>query len=441
MFLGLKLLASAFLVNPYLQLGNRPSSSQAGVDVVFQSLNARPFRVELNTGDGIWRSAGELKREEVFVKGENSHYVYTASLDEIRNGRTFSYRVWNGSELAFESKGKARPAAGSGYSMVLWGDSGSGLPPQVKVAKRVMADQPDGVVITGDLVYDRGRVSEYQKKWFPVYNALPGEATGSPLMASILFMPAPGNHDLLYNDADTYGDLFAYFRYWRVPLNGPVTDASDASAPKLKGSVANITRALSGIPADRYPRAANYSFDFGNSHWTILDSNPYVDWKNPRLQAWVEADLAKAKGMAWRFVAFHHPPFHSSPEHQSDQQMRALHDIFRKHGVKIVFCGHVHNYQRSKPVLSAGAEVSVDNSYDGSKTTQTDGVIYVVTGGGGARLYSPELENQPEKWKPWTAKYSGKFSYTRLKVSADRADVECVSAEDGAVLDRWSVRK
>ena len=40
---------------------------------------------------------------------------------------------------------------------------------------------------------------------------------------------------------------------------------------------------------------ANFSFDFGNSHWTVLDANSYVDWTNRELQAWVAADLADSR--------------------------------------------------------------------------------------------------------------------------------------------------
>ena len=30
---------------------------------------------------------------------------------------------------------------------------------------------------------------------------------------------------------------------------------------------------------------ANFSFDYANAHWIVLDSNPYVDWTEPSLRA------------------------------------------------------------------------------------------------------------------------------------------------------------
>ena len=95
---------------------------------------------------------------------------------------------------------------------------------------------------------------------------------------------------------------------------------------------------------------ANFSFDYGNSHWTVLDANTYMDWNNPALREWLTKDLAAAQSATWRFVAFHQPGFNSSVEHFPEQQMRPLSPIFEAGHVDIVFSGHVHNYQRSFPL-------------------------------------------------------------------------------------------
>ena len=49
---------------------------------------------------------------------------------------------------------------------------------------------------------------------------------------------------------------------------------------------------------------ANYSFDYGNSHWTFLDSNVYVDWSDVYLRNWLARDLAAAKDATWKFGSF-----------------------------------------------------------------------------------------------------------------------------------------
>ena len=82
---------------------------------------------------------------------------------------------------------------------------------------------------------------------------------------------------------------------------------------------------------------ANYSFDYGNSHWTFIDSNVYVDWSDAYLRNWLARDLAAAKDAAWKFVVFHHPAFNSSRAHFTEQQMRLISDILEHRGVDMVF--------------------------------------------------------------------------------------------------------
>ena len=178
---------------------------------------------------------------------------------------------------------------------------------------------------------------------------------------------------------------------------------------------------------------ANFSFDYGNAHWTIVDSNPYVDWTDESLKSWVAADLAAAQNATWRFVVFHHPGFNSSREHFEQQQMRLLAPIFEAGQVDIVFNGHVHNYQRTFPLkfvpdkkgtlLVGGRDNKnvrgrvvngrwrLDKSFDGSSNTRPDGVIYLITGAGGQHLYNPEQTDDPDSWQ----KFTDKFFATRTR--------------------------
>jgi len=67
---------------------------------------------------------------------------------------------------------------------------------------------------------------------------------------------------------------------------------------------------------------ANFSFDYGKAHWTVIDANTYMDWSSPSLQAWLSADLDAARSATWRFVAV--SAFNSAKEHFSEQHMRPL---------------------------------------------------------------------------------------------------------------------
>ncbi len=66
-------------------------------------------------------------------------------------------------------------------------------------------------------------------------------------------------------------------------------------------------------------------------------------------------------------------------------------------------------------------------------------MIYIVSGGGGARLYSQEQNNDPRSWQPFTARYvSNIHSMTVVDVAPDRLSVRQVSS-DGDELDRFVV--
>ena len=321
------------------------------------------------------------------------------------------------------------------------------------------------MMIPGDIVYARGRVSEYRDNFWPVYNADEASpSVGVPLLRSTLFIAAPGNHDIANRDLEKFPDGLAYFFYWEQPLNGLAGAEGSAAVPKLSGPEEN-KKAFLATAGDAYPRMANFSFDYGNAHWTVLDSNPYVDWTDTALRGWVERDLASAQGATWRFVAFHHPGFNSAREHYEQQKMRQLAGVLEAGKVDIVFSGHVHNYQRSYPLhyipapdgddkpligkngkpITEGAlfpgRWRLDKSFDGATKTRADGVIYLITGAGGQHLYNPEQNDDPGSWQSFTHKFASKVhSLTVADVDGPTLTVRQVSA-DGQELDRFVLTK
>ena len=213
---------------------------------------------------------------------------------------------------------------------------------------RMHQAQPDFFAIAGDIVYSTGRMVEYREKYFPIYNAdTAGPETGAPLIRSRLSFGAFGNHDAGTGDLERDPDGQAYFLTWALPLNGPYNEPGLPNTQVLKGKPDLLKTHLSSIRST-FPRMSNYSFDYGNSHWTFLDSNVYVDWSDPYLRNWLARDLAAARDATWKFVVFHHPGFNSSRAHFTEQQMRLVSDILEHRGVDMVFNGHVHNYQRSQ---------------------------------------------------------------------------------------------
>jgi acid phosphatase type 7 len=436
--LSLSLRAANFLIEPYLQFGD---GSPLTLVLLWQATpDSSQWSVEVKT-TGSWAKMSPPVSQPIAVAGIEPHLVWRSTLTGLIPGKDFDYRVLRNGEPAFNSHGRARKTADQPFRFVAFGDCAANTDGQRQVAAETLKQDPDFVFIPGDIVYTRGRISEYREKFFPIY---------SPLIAHTLFIAAPGNHDTQNRDLDSAPDAMAYFYYWAQPLNGP----THPSFETLKGNDSNLAAFRSAAGAN-YPRMLNFSFDYGNSHWVILDSNAYAEWTDASLRRWIAHDFASSKA-TWKFVGFHHPGFNSSKAHREDQWMRRLSDVFEAAHVDVVIAGHVHNYQRTypltfradppdKPMDKPGHLVNgawnLDETFDGQKNTHPKGVIYLVTGAGGAGLYDPEQESDPKSWLDFTTRFhSTTHSYTLAEIDGRTARFRQISAT-GAPIDAFTITK
>lgn len=157
-----------------------------------------------------------------------------------------------------------------------------------------------------------------------------------------------------------------------------------------------------------------YSFDKGDLHFIALavDESTAYGPDSPQYK-WLVEDLAKAqKSKRHRFVFFHVPPY-SIGSHGSDLNVRkVLCPLFKQYGVTAVFNGHDHNYYR----------------------TTRDGILYMVSGGGGAPLYPTD----PGKGAIDGDKYE---SVHHIVVVEETGNLLAFTAlrEDGSTLDRFTL--
>jgi len=415
-----------FVTKPYVQIGNHPSPESLQILWHVADVNAEWSVEHRNTAKDAWVKSDAATFTRVAVKGIEPHRVYHAAVTGLIPGHNFTYRVLRDGKVVFTAEAQASKSADQPYCFVAFGDIGAETPGQKELAGRAYQVKPDFVVVPGDIVYEYGLISDYRQKFWPVYNADKADTAGAPMMRSIPFIAAVGNHDAESRDLDKEPDALAYYMFWDQPLNGPTGQEGGALYPVLKGSDVNRKAFLEAAGAT-YPRMANYSFDYGNAHWLVLDADNYVDWTDKALTDWVTNDLAASKNAIWHFVMFHHPGFNSSIEHQEQQQMRLLSPIFEAAKVDVVFSGHVHNYQRSFPMrfepAKKGTQLvggkdnktlrgrvvpgkwTLDKTFDGVTHTQANGVIYIITGAGGQELYNPEQENDPDTWQKFTNKF------------------------------------
>ncbi|MFN2456891.1 MAG: metallophosphoesterase [Chitinophagaceae bacterium] len=452
-------LSQQLIVTPYIQPGNAPTLNKEEKVIIWQT-DSIPASFTVEYGSSRRYNKSALVKATMLNFGNSYPLIYRAILPDLSFDEEYYYRVsMNGRPVA-ESSFTTRSAKFSSR-FVVFGDCGIGTAAEAQIAYRAYLSKPQFVLITGDNVYSRGRVSEYLKYYFPYFNNTGSSPqTGAPLMRSVPIYLAVGNHDVYAADLGTYPDGLGYFYYFDLPLNAPAFQRM-VTAKGRPEQLDSFRKATEG----RYPNMANYSFDHGNVHIACIDSNPYVHPFETDFLTWLENDLKNSKAK-WKIVAFHHPGFHSSNAHYNAQWMRVLSPVFERSAVDLVLNGHVHNYQRSYPLkfnpkLNAAGKALIDSTgrvdgkfildkyFDGKRRMKPDGVVYIVTGAGGAGLYDTAFSNKPNlwahepeaNWVPFTVKLiSHVYSYSLIETSTDQLIFQQLDVE-GRLLDRIRIKK
>jgi len=463
-----------FTAPPYLQPGQNGSKLTPGEESIVIAWQTNGVHADYKLVYGATTSLNKTAtitsavRSVVDDEDGQQRTNYIAELSELDLNRRYQYRVsMNGGRLA-EGYFTTRKPRSERTRFVAFGDNSCGEVSDHAIAYYAYRARPDFVMNAGDNVYDNGLDSEYARYFFNVYNAdVPGPRIGAPLLRSVPFYSVLANHDATSHDGqkrnvadfDRHPDALGYYTNLHLPLNGPVPNYPTIAVGKADG-VDRFKACASG----RYPNMANYSFDYGDGHFLCLDSNVYTDPTDAGLQEWIASDLS-ATDAAWKFVTYHHPGFTGGKEHYNEQQMRVLAPIFEKHHIDIVISGHVHNYQRSRPMRFAPANVAgakkvhtgdrkvpgeftVDRLFDGEKQTKPDGVIHIITGAGGNELYDPECNNSPLQWThaednhaDYVAKFvSDRHSFTLIDMDAHTLRISQID-EWGGEVDRWRLTK
>lgn len=308
-------------------------------------------------------------------------FQHRVDIAGINPATDYSYRVVHDGQVL--ATGDSFRTAGPGpFTFLVFGDSGQDTPAQRQLARLMLQERSSLVLHAGDIAYDNGTFDQFQRQYFTYYR---------DLMRRVPFFTSPGNHEYGTNAAAPY-----------MALNAPPTD---------------------GVPLE--DRGRYYSFDWSNVHFIALDTNAPFDNAvrgAGSMLRWLENDLRNTR-QTWKVVFFHHTPY-PILQHQMDATSALVRQwivpLLDKYSVDIVFNGHEHNYQQTKP-LRAGEPV--DAGF---------GTVYITTGGGGAALY-------PVVPHPVQVFADSKHHYMRARVEGDRMTVEAIGL-DGQEIDRFELK-
>jgi len=190
----------------------------------------------------------------------------------------------------------ALPARADSLKFGVIGDNGTGDRPEYDVGQQMAAARTQFpftlVIMLGDNLYGRQDTQDFAAKFEQPYAALLGQG--------VRFRASLGNHD---NQRNRFYPGF-------------------------------------NMGGERY-----YSYADKNARFFVLDSNQM----DPRQLAWLEGAL-KQSSDPWKICYFHHPLYSDGGRHGSEVELRVvLEPLLTKYGVNVVFSGHDHVYERTKP--------------------------------------------------------------------------------------------
>ena len=200
--------------------GRRRTSTRPGRWSIGRGQKAPGGRPTRRPGDG-WRCPGCRRTACIGLTST-----------DLEPGSSLPYRVRRGGEVVFTAEARAprRPAS----PIASWSSATAGRarPSRRPSPTRRYRARPDFLLIAGDIVYTRGRISEYREKFWPVYNAdVASPRSGRRCCARRSSSPRRATTTRPARDLGKYPDGLAYFYYWDQPLNGPIGPGGRAARP------------------------------------------------------------------------------------------------------------------------------------------------------------------------------------------------------------------
>ncbi len=284
-------LLAATLASPARAGDDTKPSSPLAVGPYVQEVRADGFTVVFDT---VAEASAEVRAGAVRVATHGRHHE--AIVRGLPPATRVAYRVTvDGADAG--GGAVALPDARRALNFLVYGDTRDGSSVEAALVKLAVAESPDLVLHTGDVVPS----GENDAAWVGFF------ANEHALMADVPLYPTLGNHEI-YRDSGAQ-----HFRhYFALPDDG---------RDKLY-----------------------YHFRFGPAEFVVLDGNA----PSPAQTTWLRAtlDAADADHVAHVFVLVHQPPLSLGDHCGSAVAEADWLALFEQHHVRAVFAGHDHAYAR-----------------------------------------------------------------------------------------------
>ncbi|MCO6486792.1 MAG: metallophosphoesterase, partial [Phaeodactylibacter sp.] len=384
------------------------------------------WRTNTSTSSKVWY--GPSPTNLPFTATVNGSYTdHEVKITGLAPNTVYYYAVGNSSgQLTQPSANhyfKTSPNPGTVQTIRTWvlGDCGTGDNNQRSVRDAFYnfngSQHIDMILLLGDNAYDDGTDAEFQAAFF--------ENMYEDRLINTVMWPAIGNHETVTADSPT--ESGPYYDIFTMPRNGEA----------------------GGVPSGT---EAYYSFDYGNIHFVVLDSDDSGRNPGDPQLVWLENDLSNTD-QDWIVAYWHHPPYSKSGESDTNSKERKMREnilpILESHNVDLVLVGHSHNWQRSYLIHGHyglqntwnPATMGIDlgdgrPNGDGAYTQNTlgQGTVYLVTGSAGKKTGSIT--------DPHPVMYHSQADYGSMymEVTGGQMDIKFIR-DNGNIDDYFSIVK
>lgn len=221
----------------------------------------------------------------------------------------------------------ADPRRGDGLAFIAIGDWGRrGEPHQRAVATqmgRIAAQQGSAFTLAlGDNFYSSGVTTVADPHWKESFE----DVYTSPALQSRWYAIL-GNHDYRGN-VQAQIDYSRQSRRWTMPARYYVLQGAALGTPDADLFMIDTSPLIAGYPREPAATAEHH----------VHDQDPATQY------SWLDKALAQSAA-PWKIVFGHHPVFSGGEHGDSDDLIRNLLPILKRHGVRTYICGHDHDMQ------------------------------------------------------------------------------------------------